>query len=453
MAETLRIALVRPRCGYDEAELQEPLGAEAICGYLRKRGLECRVFDRRLGASAADLAAYGPDWVGFSLMTEDDVPDALRLLQMLKTEGRRFFAGGLFVTVCPERSQALFPRDTVLIPGEGEAPVFALVTGGNPETAGKLHPDDWAFAGRDDLETYLRRGGVINLRTARGCRGCCAFCTTPGFGLRYEARSVALVAEEMALLAGRGFEPVFNFTDDEFGDWERIRSLEEELELRGVRAAFSMELRAQALIRTPASCWPDLHAGGLCRVFTGLESFDPETRRRWGKAVDVPALLATLAAMNQAGIVTETGYILWHGQTTPDSVLRELGQLYEHGLLSPKAALSRMILYPGSRLYREAGLRSEAPAPLRPAAAALYDRWVWLLEPLFPLWKRAALAMPGVACRAQLSGDRGRLDALQGVLSRIAELTWLSLTGGERTDPALCRETGGDLDAICSPDS
>ena len=447
----MKIALVRPRCGYDEAELQEPLGAEAICGYLRQQGLECRVFDRRIGASAADLAAYGPDWVGFSLMTEDDVPDALQLLQLLKKEGRRFFAGGLFVTVCPERSRALFPRDTVLIPGEGEAPVFALVTGGNPETAGKLRPDDWAFASRDELGTYLQRGGVINLRTARGCRGCCAFCTTPGSGVHYEGRSVALVAEEMAALARSGYEPVFNFTDDEFGDWERIRSLEEELKARGMRAAFSMELRAQALIRTPASDWPGLYAGGLCRVFTGLESFDPETRSRWGKAVDVPALLETLAAMKQAGIVTETGYILWHGQTTPESAFRELELLHENGLLSPKAALSRMILYPGSRLYREAGLRSEAPAPLRPDAEALHDRWVWLLEPLFPLWKRAALAMPGVACRAQLAGDRSRLEALQGVLSRVSDLTWLSLTGGERIDPVLCRETGGDLDAICSP--
>ena len=154
----MKIALVRPRCGYDEAELQEPLGAEAICGYLRQQGLECRVFDRRIGASAADLAAYGPDWVGFSLMTEDDVPDALRLLQLLKKEGRRFFAGGLFVTVCPERSRALFPWDTVLIPGEGEAPVFALVTGENPETAGKLRPDDWASASR--LLRLLHHAGL-----------------------------------------------------------------------------------------------------------------------------------------------------------------------------------------------------------------------------------------------------------------------------------------------------
>ena len=89
----MRIALVRPLCSYDEPEFQEPLGAEAVCGYLRERGLECRVFDRLLGVTTADLAAYEPDWVGFSLLTDADVPDALRLVQMLRAPGRRFFSG------------------------------------------------------------------------------------------------------------------------------------------------------------------------------------------------------------------------------------------------------------------------------------------------------------------------------------------------------------------------
>lgn len=111
-----------------------------------------------------------------------------------------------------------------------------------------------------------------------------------------------------------------------------------------------------------------------------------------------------------------------------------------------------MILYPGSRLYRESGLKGTAAAPLCPAAEKVYDHWNWLLEPLLPLWKRAALAVPGVACRAQLAGDRSRLDAIESVLSRIAKLTWISLVGGERTATTLSREIGGGLDAICSPD-
>ena len=204
----MRIALIRPRCDYAEPEFQEPLGAEAVCGFLRAEGLECRVFDRLLGASAADLEAYGPDWVGFSLLTEADLPDALRLLQLLKRPGRRFFVGGQLIASQSERVRASFPADTALIPGEGERAVLALVTG--TERPGLCAPDDWAFASRDDLGAYLDRGGVILLRSARGCRGACTFCTTPGRQpeeRRYAARSTALVAEEMQCLIEAGFPP------------------------------------------------------------------------------------------------------------------------------------------------------------------------------------------------------------------------------------------------------
>ena len=356
----MKIALIRPNCAYDEPEFQEPLGAEAICGYLRERGLACRVFDRLLGAKTADLTAYEPDWVGFSLLTAYEVPDALRLLQLLRAPGRRFFAGGVFVTCCPEQARALFPADTTLILGEGERPVYALVTEGTPRDCGLPPPDEWAFASRDDLGAYLARGGVINLRTARGCHGSCTFCTTPGrpaAECRFAARSTALVAAEMAAVTRAGHAPVFNFTDDEFGDTDRILALEAELANRGVRAAFSLELRAAEIIRTPPERWRTLHEGGLCRVFTGLESFSEDTLRRWGKPIRVPALPAALDAMRSAGIACEVGYILWHEGTTPETALQEAAQLHENGLLSPKTALSRLILFPGSRLHREAGIR------------------------------------------------------------------------------------------------
>ena len=69
---------------------------------------------------------------------------------------------------------------------------------------------------------------------------------------RYAARDPAKVAEEMAALSGEGYLPVFNFTDDEFGGTDRILALEAELERRGLRAAFSLEMRAADIVS--ASC-------------------------------------------------------------------------------------------------------------------------------------------------------------------------------------------------------
>ena len=446
----MKIALIRPRCDYAEPEFQEPLGAEAVCGYLRAAGLDCRVFDRLLGATTADLEAWGPDWVGFSLLTEADLADALRLLQLLRAPGRRFFAGGLFVTTEPERVRAAFPADTALIPGEGERAVLSLVTG--KAYPGLCAPDEWAFASRDDLDAYLRRGGVIMLRSARGCHGACAFCTMPGRTpeeRRFSARSAALVAEEMASLCRAGYPPVFNFTDDEFGPADRVAELISELERRDVRAAFSLEMRAAELVKTPPERWKALAAGGLSRVFTGLESFDPETLRRWNKPVDPAALLRAVEAMRRSGIVCELGYILWHPDSTPESVSRETEQLHAAGLLSPKSALSRLALFPGSALHRASGLRCMRLAPLKPEAERLFRQWETLLEPLMPVWIRAALRLPGAACRARLDGTDGTLAALTDCIARIGELTYAGLRDKRRPGAEEIAEIGGMLDALC----
>ena len=439
----MRIALVRPLCSYDEPEFQEPLGAEAVCGYLRERGLECRVFDRLLGVTTADLAAYEPDWVGFSLLTDADVPDALRLVQMLRAPGRRFFAGGMFVTTEPERAAALFPKDTVLICGEGEGPVYALVTGRSMEGGRRPGPDEWAFASRDDLPAYLQRGCAISLRTSRGCRGSCAFCTTPSRPeetRRYAARDTAKVAEEMAALSGEGYPPVFCFTDDEFGGTDRILSLEAELERRGLRAAFSLEMRAADIVSAPRGLWPVLHEGGLCRIFTGLESFNADTRRRWNKPVDVPALMEAVRCIKKNGIACEVGYILWHEHSTVDSARREAEQLHDYGLLSPRTALSRLILYPGSRLHKMAGIRETAQAPLPGEVRELFERWESLLQPLSPLWTRASLLLPGMACRAWLRKDPSRYLELTDCIETIKEQTYISLAEDSQPDSRLCRE-------------
>ena len=447
----MRIALVRPLCSYDEPEFQEPLGAEAVCGYLRERGLECRVFDRLLGVTIADLAAYEPDWVGFSLMTDADVPDALRLVQMLRAPGRRFFAGGMFVTTEPERAAALFPKDTVLIRGEGEGPVYTLVTGRSMEGGRRPGPDEWAFASRDDLPAYLQRGCAISLRTSRGCRGSCAFCTTPSRQeetRRYAARDPAKVAEEMAALTREGYLPVFNFTDDEFGGTDRILALEAELERRGLRAAFSLEMRAADIVSAPRGLWPVLHEGGLCRIFTGLESFNADTRRRWNKPVDVPALMEAVRCIKKNGIACEVGYILWHEHSTVDSVRQEAEQLHDYGLLSPRTALSRLILYPGSRLYKMAGIRETAQAPLPGEVRELFERWESLLQPLSPLWIKASLLLPGMACRAWLRKDPSRYLELTDCIETIKEQTYISLAGDSQPDSRLCRELGKTINNI-----
>ena len=446
-----RVALIRPRYAGEDYEFEEPLGAEAICGYLREKHAEARVFDRRLNASVREISDYNPDWIGFSLMTIEDTPDALRLQQMLHRSGRRFFAGGLFVTNNPDQARALFPAETVLIPGEGEGPVWELITTGAVQGGLVPEPDEWAFASRDQMGDYLERGGVINIRTSRGCKGACTFCTTPRNGkpAGHTVRSIEKIADEMLQISQEGFEPVYNFTDDMFGDHTRIESLIRALEERKLRAAFSLEMRAREAIHTPAELWQVLHKGGLCRVFTGLESFNAETLKAWQKPLDTEKLLESVTKMREAGIACEVGYILWHDGTSPEDAIKEAEKLHEHGLLSPKSALSRLVVFRGSGLYETWMTDSMYLCRLQPEAGRKYAEWESLLSSIIPLWTAASCAHPKMACSAFLHREEEpKLQQLEACLEHIKEITWQTLSKGKEPADEVCEEIRGELIAL-----
>ena len=446
-----RVAIIRPRYDGDDPEFQEPLGAEAICGYLREHGIEACVFDRMLGASCSDIEAYNPEWIGFSLMTSADAPDALRIRQILQRNNRRFFAGGLFVTTSPEQARALFPADTEMISGEGEGPVLELVTTGKVQGTLLPEPDEWAYASRDQLRDYLNRGGVINIRTSRGCKGVCSFCTTPRSGMPagHITRSTEKIADEMVLISRKGNEPIFNFTDDMFGDHRRIEALENALELRGLKAAFSLEMRAAEISGTPRNLWKKLHEGGLCRVFTGLESFDMQTLAYWKKKVNISELIRALYDMKNSGITCEVGYILWHNRTERDNAEEEMRKLHEYDLLSPKTALSRLVLFPGSELYKEMKADEICLCRLSPAAEQMYEKWERLLYPLRQIWTAASCAMPRMCCEAFLNKEKeDAFHKLEKCTEYIKEMTWQALSAGMMPDEGKCRDIRGELIAL-----
>lgn len=392
-------------------EFQEPLGAEALCGFLRQNHQDCRVFDRqldrRLGRSTLDaVREYDPDVVGFSLMTAHEASDALQLLQLLDNGRRRFCAGGIYVTGNTEAAEMRFPRGTFLMRGMGEKQLLAFITGG--ETA-PVAPDDWAFPARDEMAAYLKQGGTINIRSSVGCYGQCTFCLTPSLPdgeHRWQGRSIEAVADEMAQLAGL-YDPVFNFVDDTFGTTERVLQLEEALKRRNIRAGFSMEMRGVEIIHADDALLRKLHEGGLCWLFVGLESLNQRMLSAWKKPLDPGLLIEAVERCRLAGIGVATGYILWHGAQTPEGALQEMKQLHAHRLFSVKTAVSRMGLFPGSRLYQAHRYgRLDSVELMCPRSEMAYSAVSRLLAPLYPLWFRMAVRLTDAVCRDYVHGTR-----------------------------------------------
>ncbi len=454
----MRIAIVRPLYDGGEFEFQEPCGAQAICGFILKYGYECRVFDRRLGATVSQIDAYSPNCIGFSVMTAEDVSDALKLLLILRKSDRYFFAGGLFVTTEYQKAKALFPADTFLVSGEGELEVlnYLFKLENRPLLPQKhLSPNDWAFQSRENIEKYIENGGVVNIRSSRGCRGTCSFCTTPCLPKpfnKYEARDIKLVVDEMENVINRGIKPVVNFTDDEFGDCSRIFELENEVQKRNLRIAFSLELRAREMVKIKDSDWKDLHSGGLCRIFTGLESVNEETLKSWKKNINIEKLFSSISECKKNDIVCETGYILWHPKQTVKCALNEIEILRQQDLFTPKVALSRLILYPESELYRLYNCNCTTFAPLTDEASLFYVELSKVIYPLMTLRNRCAILLPGVACNSFLTGNNNKKVKLEKLTDEINCLSYDVITKNMTYNNNILLRLSGEINEICSSD-
>lgn len=447
MSAAPRLALIRPRDADGPLELQPPYGLECIAGYMKAHSVSCRIFDRQLPVSGdlfAQLDAFAPDVIGLSIMSRGSMTDALRIVQRCRGMGCRFFAGGLFVTTATAQAEAMFPADVVLVRGEGERALLALLRGQSMpglrtqppgDTPARiclddtpLSPDDWPVADRQRLMDYVRAGCAISIRSARGCPGHCAFCATPGLPAplcRHAVRDLQKIAREMRRLCdvvrSHGGIATFHFVDDDFGPLARVEALCAALQSQGCRAAFSLELRGQALYTAPHldERLRRLRAGGLCRLFVGLESLDPDTLQAWQKPLDPARLLPALAAVKRAEIALHIGYILWHDRATLWSIARQACTLHTAGLFSPKLALSRLMLYPGSTLFDATRAQSAHPQPLSPAMETAYRAVERSIAPLYAQWNEASDPLPAHACQAYLTGDyaprracEARVDAI-----------------------------------------
>ena len=438
------VLLIRPLCEGDEPEFAEPLGIERLAGYLRAAGaadvavLDRRLYqqERRMGLERSRFwddvreacAGREPSVVGLSLMTSADVPDALRIISRMRSlcPSVRLVAGGLYVTTDPKGAQARLPRAVTLLSGEGELSLLAFVTGEEAQVKAPT-PDGWAPAYRPDLERYAALGCAVNMQTSRGCPGACTFCATPQLpaGLRqWQPRTLSLVVDEMEAEAARliraGLPAVFNFVDDDFGPLERIEALACELRKRSLRVAFALEMRLASLIGQPdlAARLKRLREAGLTRVFVGVESLNPDTLRRWHKAYDVTRLPEVLAACAKAGIALQTGYILWHADQTVAGARTEVEALAHMGLYSHRAALSRLIVFPGCAL---AETDSDGMGFQRMDASAerFYQQFCEQSQELTQTWTSVALREPHEVARAHLSGDTMRVEELRHTLEEV----------------------------------
>lgn len=157
----------------------------------------------------------------------------------------------------------------------------------------------------------------LNMAASKGCSFRCAWCAKPIWGQRYQQRSAAAVAAEMAELKSRFAPDHVWFADDIFGfraDW--VQRFAAEVDQRGARIPFAIQTRADLVSETMAQALAD---AGCEEAWLGAESGSQQVLDAMNKGTTVTEILQARGRLQAVGIrvgfFIQLGYL---GETLED---------------------------------------------------------------------------------------------------------------------------------------
>ncbi len=307
-----------------------PIGIEYVAGALAPRH-EVRLLDMNVPDGPDPLrravGEFAPDLVGLSLRNIDNVDtvnpksyiDGYRdLVERLRAcTPAPLVLGGSGFSIFPGELMALLKADFGIV-GAGETLgrlIEALETGADPSAvpgvavAGGAIPAPVAWtetrARRIQpppalLEFYLKRGGILNLQTQRGCPYRCLYCTYPHLdGRRPRPDDPESAGETARRLQDLGAGYLF-ITDSVFNaDWDHSLSVARAFRRHGVTVPWGAFF---APTRPPGGYYEALGEAGLSHVEFGTESLSDAMLDAYRKPFSVAEAVAAHEAARRAGL-------------------------------------------------------------------------------------------------------------------------------------------------------
>jgi radical SAM superfamily enzyme YgiQ (UPF0313 family) len=209
---------------------------------------------------------------------------------------------------------------------------------------------DGLWPARDlfDYPRYIRRGGMGNVQTKRGCVFKCSYCTYPLLeGNRFRRREAGDVVDEIeALMYSYGPHPVF-FVDSILNfPRGHVEAICEELLRRGVRVRWSCYATPLKLDRHQARL---MAAAGCEGIELGTDAVDDDQLSRLGKSFNAEAAERANRYCIQAGLRVCQSLIFGAPGETRDSIrttCRALRRMHPTAVV----AMTGVRLYPGTPL-------------------------------------------------------------------------------------------------------
>ncbi|WP_457446534.1 B12-binding domain-containing radical SAM protein [Roseateles sp. P5_E4] len=371
---------------FERAKPYPPLATLQVAELLRRQGHEVALFDAMLATGTQDfdrqLAAVQPQVV---LLYEDNYnylskmclakmrEAACAMVASARRAGARVIVAGSDASDAPDHY--LRAGADVALRGEGLDVLPALLRRLEAEPA---LPGDELLAGLAQPVTLQPRGDhaeleapaawdlvdieryrttwvaahgyfSLNMAASKGCSFRCNWCAKPIWGQRYQQRSAAAVAAEMAELKARFAPDHIWFADDIFGfraDW--VQRFAAELDARGGGVPFTIQTRADLVSETMARALAD---AGCREAWIGAESGSQQVLDAMNKGTTVDEILQSRQRLKAAGVrvgfFIQLGYL---GEGLPE--LLQTRQLIEEAR-PDDIGVSVSYPLPGTRFHEQ----------------------------------------------------------------------------------------------------
>ncbi|MCL6450838.1 MAG: radical SAM protein, partial [Acetobacteraceae bacterium] len=276
---------------------------------------------------AGEIAALGPDLVGFSLTFGEQAIPGLVLARLVKDRlpHVHLVMGGFYFSAVRDGLERILPSlgfvDSVVL-GEGEAPLASLAAalergGSLDQVPGLVRVERGAVRGNPPpppldldelpcpdfeglpLQSYFAARPVLPYATARGCYwGRCAFCSFCLVSQRFRVRSPGLVARDLARLA-RAYGALF-YLAQEAEPPRRMEAIAQALLSEGAPVRYQLFARFEKTFTARTAEY--LRRSGCLYVFFGLEAGSERVNRLMRKGVDLQEAKRIVADCAAAGL-------------------------------------------------------------------------------------------------------------------------------------------------------
>jgi radical SAM superfamily enzyme YgiQ (UPF0313 family) len=332
---------------------REPLGLESIAAYLRQRELKVKIFFPLVEEIQDEeiieyIRNHKPSFVGFSVLFDRHLEDALLLSAQVKQTGVPVFFGGALASFAAREILTVAPWIDGIVLGEGEQICYnlceAIDKGGewqqikgicyrsktgqiqtNP-VADKINLEAVPPPARDFLDLLKAKNihsRVATLYTSRGCPEPCTYCTGNQFsgltrGKRWRSRTTEAIVDEIAYLYNTYNVNYIYICDDNFigygkGIKDRIKDLVTGINEKNLNVTIHYECRVDVI---DLELLKLLKEGGFKDILLGLEAGVQSMLDRWKKKVTVEQNKQAIRLVSQAGLNLKPGFILLDDRTT-----------------------------------------------------------------------------------------------------------------------------------------